>query len=107
MNLVIYKDPQGFSPFEDWLNGLSDKKTKARILVRLDRLIEGNFGDYKFLNEGIGELRFTFGPGFRIYFGMLGKDVIILLIAGDKSSQQKDIIKAKTYFQDYLNGKNL
>lgn len=68
----------------------------------------GNFGDSKAIKNGNGirELRVDFGPGYRIYFGMKGPVVVILLLGGDKNSQNKDISKAKNYWNDYLEGLN-
>ena len=75
--------------------------TRAKILTRIDRLKLGNFGDCKSLQEGICELRIHYGPGIRVYFGKTGKTVILLLCGGDKSSQTRDIAKAKEYFKEY------
>ncbi|AMJ62077.1 type II toxin-antitoxin system RelE/ParE family toxin [Bosea sp. PAMC 26642] len=82
--------------FVQWLNGLRDLKAKARILTRLDRVAEGNVGDVKPVGEGISELRVDTGPGYRIYFTRFGRTVVILLCGGDKSSQDRDIVRAKT-----------
>ena len=75
---------------------------RYRIKERLDRLTLGNKGDYKFISEGIAELKINFGPGYRIYFSQVGKKIILLLCAGNKSSQEKDIKKAMNYWKDYL-----
>ncbi|MFB9911747.1 type II toxin-antitoxin system RelE/ParE family toxin [Rhizobium paknamense] len=80
--------------FTDWLKSLKDVRARARILVRIDRLSEGLLGDAKFF-DGIGELRITEGPGYRVYFVQRGKEIIILLSGGDKSTQAKDIKRAK------------
>lgn len=69
--------------------------------MRLDRLRMGNFGDCKSISEGVCELRIHYGPGIRIYYGKIGKKVILLLCGGDKGSQTRDIIKAKEYLKDY------
>lgn len=76
--------------FDVWLSGLKDHAAKARITARIRRVQFGNLGDAKFFN-GIGELRFTFGPGYRVYFVQRGDLLVILLCGGDKSSQPKDI----------------
>ena len=70
-------------------------------MSRLDRLKEGNFGDHKAVGEGVYELRFFFGSGYRVYFGKSGDKLILLLCGGNKSSQQRDIKKAKHYWNDY------
>ena len=80
--------------FVDWLTGLGDVVARARIAKRLDRLVDGNFGDAKSLGDGVSELRFTFGPGYRVYFTLRGQVVVILLCGGDKRSQRKDIERA-------------
>lgn len=79
--------------FEAWLDGLRDRAAKARIQARIDRIGMGNFGDHKFFS-GIGELRITYGPGYRVYFVKRGEVVVILLCGGDKDSQARDIRRA-------------
>lgn len=96
--------PNGHAPFEDWIRSLKDKSFLARILNRIDRLRLGNFGDCKSVGGGVFELRIHCGPGFRVYFGVFGADVVILLLGGDKKSQAKDIKKAQVYWEDYKNG---
>ncbi len=99
--LQIFVARNGKAPFELWMNTLRDKVTKARILSRIDRLRLGNFGDCESVGDGVNELRIHFGPGFRIYFGMHGADVVLLLCGGDKSSQTRDIADAKRYWQEF------
>lgn len=81
--------------FTKWLSKLKDRAAKARIAERLDRVALGNLGDHKSLGSGLFELRLTFGPGYRVYFSREGDTIVILLIGGDKSSQAKDIQKAR------------
>ncbi|WP_144756024.1 type II toxin-antitoxin system RelE/ParE family toxin [Bartonella saheliensis] len=81
------------SYFNKWLNSLRDKQVQKKIAMRILRLEYGLFGDVKFFN-GIGELRIHYGAGYRIYFVKRKKEIILLLNAGDKSTQQKDIEKA-------------
>ena len=88
-------------PFKQWLNNLADMKARVAIELRIDRLEIGNFGQSKSLGGGLYELKIDVGPGYRVYFGRIGLEVILLLCAGDKKSQQKDIIKAKEYLEDY------
>jgi len=70
--------------------------------MRLRRIEQGNYGDCKHIQNGLFELRFFFGPGYRIYFGEDGNTLVILLCGGDKSSQKKDILKAIKYWNEYL-----
>lgn len=98
----IYVTPDGRQPFVEWLESLKDRITRSRIRERLDRISLGNIGDYKSIGEGVMELRFKFGSGYRIYFGEDGDSIILLLCGGDKGTQVRDIKKAKKYWQDYL-----
>ena len=77
------------------------REYKERVAQRIDRVNQSNFGDSKLIGEGVHELRLAFGPGFRIYYGIDGTQLIILLCAGDKSSQNKDIEKAKKHWKAY------
>ena len=97
-----YITPNENSPFEEWFSSLKDSRTRARIRIRLDRLSLGLLGDCKSLGRGLQELRLDFGAGYRIYFGQDGHVLIILLCGGNKSTQQRDIVKARTYWADYL-----
>lgn len=96
----IYKTNTDKEPFEDWLANIKDKTIKARIRRRIDRLALGHEGDCKPVGKGVYELRFMFGPGYRIYYARLGDVVIVLLLGGDKSSQEDDIRKAQAYWKD-------
>ena len=99
--ILIYQTKDKESPLEDWLDSFSDINTKARILQRIDRIELGNFGDCEPVWDGVHELRIDYGPGYRIYFGNDGKLLVILLCGGTKKRQEKDIKKAKEYWQDY------
>lgn len=81
--------------FGKWLKGLRDHQARARIIVRIERLALGNFGNHKPVGEGVSELRLTFGPGYRVYYTMRGAELVILLAGGDKATQAKDIEAAK------------
>jgi putative addiction module killer protein len=81
--------------FIDWLTGLRDLQARVRIAKRIDRLAQGNFGDAKSVGDGVSELRFAFGPGYRVYYTVRGGVVVILLSGGDKGSQARDIERAK------------
>lgn len=81
--------------FAKWFNGLKDRRARARIQARIDRLEMGHFGDVAPVGEGVSELRIFYGPGYRVYFVRRGAVLVILLSGGDKSSQTLDIIQAK------------
>ncbi|WP_295532073.1 type II toxin-antitoxin system RelE/ParE family toxin [Novosphingobium sp. Chol11] len=81
--------------FVDWLLALRDVPARARIAKRIDRIAQGNFGDAKALGDGLSELRFAFGPGYRVYYTRRGDVVVILLCGGDKGSQDRDVERAK------------
>ncbi len=98
--ILIYKTRDGKEPFIDWLFSLRDKILRHRIETRIDRVRHGNYGDQKRFG-GIIELRLDFGKGYRIYCGEEGKKLIILLIGGDKASQNQDIKDALEYWRDY------
>lgn len=84
------------SEFDEWLRGMRDRRALARITARIDRLALGNPGDVKPIGGGLSEMRVDYGPGYRVYFMRRGPIIIVLLCGGDKSSQQRDINKAKT-----------
>ena len=98
--LQYYKQANGKSPFTEWIHGLPDKKTRAIIFQRIDRIRLGNFGDCRSLGAGVYELRVSWGPGFRIYYGLEGSLIVLLLCGGDKSSQKKDILKAHQMWKE-------
>ena len=81
--------------FDIWLRKLRDSRARFRIYKRIERLAEGNPGDVEPAGEGISEMRIDYGPGYRVYFKDTGREIIILLCGGDKSTQQTDIKRAK------------
>ena len=88
--------------FARWLKRLKDSDAKSRINLRIRRIaLTGNLGDFKPVGDGVCELRIDYGPGYRMYFAQRGKEIILLLIGGDKSSQQRDIKKAKELNEQY------
>jgi len=89
--------------FSKWLKKLKDMKAKVSIIRRVDRIKEGNFGDYKSVGESVYELRIIIGPGYRVYYTQKEEKVVILLIGGDKSSQSEDITKAKKLAKEFEN----
>ena len=80
--------------YAQWIDGLRDVRARARIQVRIERLAAGNPGDVKAVGAGVSELRVDCGPGYRVYFTQQGREIVILLVGGDKSSQSADIKKA-------------
>jgi putative addiction module killer protein len=100
--VIVYTTPDGQEPFNEWMNGLRDVMGRKRILARVSRMQQGNFGDCKPVGEGVSELRMFFGSGYRVYFGEHGQDLVVLLCGGDKSSQDDDITQAKVYWREYL-----
>lgn len=92
--LKHYTDCNGNDLFKDWLNSIKDKQGLARIAARLLRLENGNFGDCKPVGEGVWELRMDFGPGYRVYYAIENKKLVLLCHGGDKSTQSPDIKKA-------------
>ena len=95
-----YITPEGTSPFEEWFFNLRDRKAKAKITIRLGRVAAGNFGDHKYLCEGVYELRLTYGKGIRIYYGKEEDTIILLLLGGDKSTQTRNVKKAIEYWHE-------
>ena len=99
--LQIYHDPNGREPFTEWLKSLRDQRIRKRIQTQIHRIESGNLGDHKPVGDGVFELRLHFGAGYRIYFGEVDNTIILLLCGGDKSSQDRDIERAKVYWQEY------
>ncbi len=99
--LKFYRTPTGRAPFSEWYDSIQDLNLQSRIDKRLERVANGNFGDCRSVGEGVSELRFHFGPGYRIYFGEVDNTIVLLLCAGDKSSQTRDIRRAKDYWLQY------
>jgi putative addiction module killer protein len=77
--------------YSDWIDDLKDRAARARILVRVDRLIHGNPGQHRALTDGVSELKIDVGPGYRVYYTKRGSRILLLLAGGDKATQQKDI----------------
>jgi len=100
-SLRYYVAPNGKRPFAEWLWSMPDRNAAARVQVRLERLRLGNFGDARSLGKGLSELRVDVGPGYRVYFAVEDKSVVMLICGGDKSTQQKDIRRAREYLADY------
>ncbi len=86
--MIIIRETEIYSR---WFSSLRDRKARARIQTRIDRLQLGLLGDVKPVGEGVSELRIDYGPGYRVYFVQRGQELVILLAGGDKSTQDKDI----------------
>ena len=86
--------------YAEWFLGLKDVKAKAKIAVRVNRIKAGNFGDCKSLKNGVSELKINSGPGYRVYFGKQGNEIIILIAGSTKANQQKAINKAKILWEE-------
>jgi putative addiction module killer protein len=101
MGLRRYLTASGRDVFGEWLSGLRDLRTRAKIVARIDRLSVGNFGDCKALRGGLFELRIDWGPGYGVYYVLAGKECVLLLCGGDKRKQSSDIKRALEYLKDY------
>lgn len=102
LKTIIYKTSTEKEPFTQWLLDL-DKTIGAIVLTRLKRISLRNFGDCKQLKHtsGVWELRIDYGAGYRVYFGKEGDTIVVLLVGGNKGSQERDIAKAQRYWLDY------
>ena len=99
---IYFKDSQSrCEPAREWLDSLRDRVAQAAIYVRIARAESGNFGDHKSVGAGVMEMRVAVGPGYRLYYALDGQDVILLLFGGDKSTQAKDIRKAKDFWRSH------
>ncbi|MGH9450489.1 MAG: type II toxin-antitoxin system RelE/ParE family toxin [Terriglobia bacterium] len=96
-----YVTRAGKDLFGEWLTGLKDPRARAKIAIRIDRVATGNFGDCKPLGRGLHELRIDWGPGYRVYYALLGRTCVLLLCGGDKRKQTSDIERALLYLKDY------
>ena len=96
-----YVSETGCDHYQQWLDHLKDRSAKARITVRVNRLSAGALGDCKPLGSGVWELRVDHGPGYRIYYAQAGKQLVLLLLGGDKRHQQADIERAMRCWNEY------
>ena len=103
--IKFYKLPNGKEPVKEWLLDL-DNSLRVKVIRRIERIYDDNFGDYKQLDSNLYELRFTLGKGYKIYYTIQNEVVVLLLNAGDKSKQSKDIELAKTYLKDIKDNNN-
>jgi putative addiction module killer protein len=101
IEILRYVTSNGRDVFGEWLVKLQDARAQAKVAVRIDRVASGNFGDCKPLRDGVCELRVDWGPGYRIYYAMVGKTAVLLLAGGDKRKQSSDVERAIAYLNDY------
>jgi putative addiction module killer protein len=101
MEIRHYVNRAGRDVFGEWLSNLPDKRTREKIAVRIDRLAVGNFGDCKPLGQGLWELRIDWGPGYRVYYAVVGRELVLLVSGGDKRRQSADIELALAYLKDH------
>jgi putative addiction module killer protein len=97
----MYTAEDGRCPYAEWFDALRDVRAQARIAQRIDRITMGNFGDVKPVGDGLLELRIDYGPGYRIYFGQHGGELVIILCGGYKGTQHMDIKTARSYWEDW------
>jgi len=95
LRVLEYLMPSGISPFGRWFDGL-EAAAAAKVTVALTRMAAGNFGDHKSVGDGVTECRIEFGPGYRVYYGRGGADLVILVAGGTKKRQSRDISDAKS-----------
>ncbi len=96
-----YLTPEGRDPYAEWLSALADRRARARIAARIQRMAAGNFGSCQPVSGGVWELKIDHGPGYRVYYAQAGKSMLLLLLGGDKRHQQNDIDKALVYWKDW------
>ena len=90
--------------YDNWFRNLRDRRARAKILIRIRRLSLGNAGDARPVGSGVSELRIDYGPGYRVYFCLIGKATAVLLIGGNKGTQQQDIRRARELAQELVKG---
>lgn len=98
--IEIYADSKGGEPFDTWLSTLRDVKAQAAVLARLEQVRLGNLGDHESVGDGVSELRIHLNPGYRVYYGQQGMK-LTLLCGGKKSSQKRDIARAKKHWEEH------
>ena len=103
--ILVYEKPNQKAPFNEWLESFKDLKIQTRIWSRVRRMAWGNAGDYRQVGKSVYEMRLHFGSGYRVYYAWNGREIVLLLLGGDKSTQLDDIRTAQIYWQDYLRRK--
>jgi len=100
-SIEYYLTENNRKPFKEWLDGLKDVAARSKIRIRLDRVRLGNLGNNRSVGNGVYELKVDYGPGYRVYYALDSKTVVLLLLGGDKSTQDKDIGLAKEYWSEH------
>ena len=101
IDILKYASTDGTIPLDEWIKSLGDPRAKARVLIRLDRLVLGLEGHWRSVGEGVRELKISEGKGYRVYYAWDGPKMVLLLCGGNKSTQNADIKNAKIYWRDY------
>ncbi len=99
--IAYYLTETGGKPFQEWLDGLKDIMARQKVRIRLDRARLGNLGRNRSVGEGVYELKIDYGPGYRVYYAIEKKTIVLPLRGGDKSSQDKDTALARKYWEDH------
>lgn len=99
--IIHYKTENGVDVFAKWLDKQRDARAIARTLARIECMGDGNFGDCKALEAGVWELRIDIGQGYRLYYSIIGKEIVVILCGGNKRSQNRDIARAVEYLDEY------
>lgn len=97
----FYETADGKVPAREWLDSIEGTPAYGAISVALEKVQLGNFGDHRAVGEGVNELRIDFGPGYRVYYGRVGNEMVVLLVGGSKQTQNADIETAKEYWRDF------
>lgn len=100
---VYFRNNRGIAPAHEWLGRLKDITARTKIYSRIERAEDGNFGDHKSVGDGVHELRVVMGPGYRVYYAIEDESIVLLMV-GDKSTQEKDIRQAKAFWKEYKSG---
>ena len=99
--IIHYKTSNDVDVFAKWFDKQRDERAMARMLARIECMGDGNFGDCKALEAGVWELRIDVGQGYRLYYSIIEKAVILIICGGDKSTQDRDIARAIGYLAEY------
>lgn len=99
--IAHYLTPEDRDVYQEWLDSLADRHAKARVMTRVERLRQGNYGECRPLENGVWELKIDWGPGYRIYYAQVGQKLVLLLLGGDKRKQATDIKTAVAYWRDW------
>lgn len=106
IQVEFLKLEDGAKPCAVWIRSLTDLKARAAVVARISRLEQGNLGSCRSLGEGLGELKIDVGPGYRVYYGLQGATLVIILTGGDKGSQARDITEARRLWREWKKASN-